>query len=401
MSEFVIQDVYAIDGQLKGHVDPPIPIRELLSQEHWYLRDSNWDPDFFASGQQAAWFYEKETGETVDGVIGLSLPLVVDILRVTGPVVLSDYNDQITADNFLGKSIYYTKGNFFPGSTQKSDFLGTLTRTLLLRLTTDTRIDPARLFEAFVAGLGRRDIQFMFGESQLQQLVEHFGWAGRIFAREGCLGVGGETCVFDPLVINEANLSVSKVNVFIQHSNHREIVVAPDGSITETSTLTLTNTAQDNEPGVGGTYRTYIRFFVPTDASVSDITMDGVPVASRDADRSAALSIPYIERVDSPGAMQGLGIALEVAPGTNRRLRISYTRGVALPVDGNEMVLDVLHGKQAGISDSEQGLTIHFPVFWKAAAESPNARPLVAKDGEFQYNTTLSADLLLRMRFTK
>lgn len=401
LSDFVIQDVYAVDGQLKGHVDPPVPIRELLSQEHWYLRDSNWDPDFFASGQQAAWFYEKETGETVDGVIALSLPLVVDILRVTGPVVLSDYNDQITADNFFGKSIYYTKDKFFPGSTQKSDFLGTLARTLLLRLTTDTHINPTHLFRAFVAGLSRRDIQFMFVDGQLQRLVEHFGWAGRIFARAGCPETGVETCIFDPLVINEANLSVSKVNAFVKHKNHREIVVAPDGTITETSTLTLINTAQDNEPGVGGPYRTYIRFFVPADASVSDITVDGVPIASRDTKTSAIPGIPYIERVDGPATVQGIGVALEVAPGTNRRLRISYTRGIKLPVIGKEAVLDVLHAKQAGISDGEQSLTIRFPVFWKATAERSNAEPLVAKDGELQYNSTLLTDLLLRIRFTK
>ena len=54
MRDFTIQDVYAVDGQLKGHIDPPGPIRDLLNQEHWYLRDSNWDPDFTQSGARAA-----------------------------------------------------------------------------------------------------------------------------------------------------------------------------------------------------------------------------------------------------------------------------------------------------------------------------------------------------------
>ena len=66
-----IQDVHVVDGQLKGHVDPPTPIKELLEQEHWYLRDSNWNPDFTISGEKAAWFYEKETGLKVDGVIAV------------------------------------------------------------------------------------------------------------------------------------------------------------------------------------------------------------------------------------------------------------------------------------------------------------------------------------------
>ena len=67
--------MYALDGQLKGHVDPPAPMRDLLGQEHWYLRDSNWDPDFKESAARAAWFYEKEGGVPVDGVIAINVPV--------------------------------------------------------------------------------------------------------------------------------------------------------------------------------------------------------------------------------------------------------------------------------------------------------------------------------------
>ena len=80
LSDFRIDDVYTLDGQLKGHVDPPLPIRDLLGQEHWYLRDSNWSPDFKESAIRAAWFYQKEGGESVDGVIAINSPLIVGIL---------------------------------------------------------------------------------------------------------------------------------------------------------------------------------------------------------------------------------------------------------------------------------------------------------------------------------
>lgn len=398
MREFAVQDVYAVDGQLKGHVDPPLPIRELMSQEHWYLRDSNWDPDFRTSGARAAWFYEKETGESVDGVIGISLPLIVDILGVTGPVMLSDYNEQITADNFFGKSIFYTKNNFFPGSTAKADFLGSLSRALLLRITTDTRINPAQIFAAMELSISRRDVQFLFTDSELQQLVEHFGWAGRLFTGNGCQGVAKTACVFDPLAINEANLSVSKVNAFIKHNTHREIVIASDGTVTETLTMTITNTANDNEPGLGGPYRTYIRFYFPTDGVIDDVTLDGVPVGERGSS-TAAGALPYTELVEAPEKTRALAAALEVAPGTDRRLRISYRRGIKMPLpDRDSSVLDVLQQKQAGLSDVAQTLTIHYPVFWKAKSES-EVVPQVAKDGELEYNTILSRDLVVRVVF--
>ena len=46
MNNLDILDVYTIDGQLKGHVDPPDPIRKYFNQPNWFLRDSNFDPDF-------------------------------------------------------------------------------------------------------------------------------------------------------------------------------------------------------------------------------------------------------------------------------------------------------------------------------------------------------------------
>ena len=49
------------------------------------------------------------------------------------------YNNRIklTEENFFGKSLYYTQTNFFPGSTQKKDFLGSLSRAIITKITSD------------------------------------------------------------------------------------------------------------------------------------------------------------------------------------------------------------------------------------------------------------------------
>ena len=44
-----IKDIYVPDGQLVGHVDPPLPIQQAFGQGWWKLRDSNWDTDFTAA----------------------------------------------------------------------------------------------------------------------------------------------------------------------------------------------------------------------------------------------------------------------------------------------------------------------------------------------------------------
>jgi hypothetical protein len=212
MTDLQVQDVYTFDGQLKGHVEPPTPVRELLGQEHWYLRDSNWDPDFSVSAAKAAWFYQKETGNSVDGVLAINTPFIVEILKATGPIDLPDYNDLITADNFYGKSLYYTQNDFFPGSTQKKDFLGTLMRALITKITTSRTTNMAALFRAMTTALAGHDLLMMFGQGELQSVVAHYGWAGRVPSTTGCIGTDAASCSFDPMVAVEANMGVNKVN---------------------------------------------------------------------------------------------------------------------------------------------------------------------------------------------
>lgn len=405
LSDFEIQDVYAVDGQLKGHVDPPKPISEILGQEHWYLRDSNWDPDFKVSSKQAAWFYEKETGENVDGVIAVNVPIVVDLLKITGPIILSDYNDRITADNFFGKSLFYTQKNFFPGSTQKSDFLGTLARMLMTKLTTDRNISSIDLFRTLSEGLERRDVMFYFHESELQKLTEHYGWAGRMLTQEGCRGAG-EACLFDPFAFSEANLSVSKVNYFVSRSALREITIAPEGSIDENVTMTIKNDAQGEEPGVGGSYIAYARFFVPADSTVNDIALDGVPILSRNPNQSGRPDFPYIERVDAPEKISGFGVAFEVAPGTARQVKISYKRDHVFPRDSDRASFEALYYKQPGLNTTPLITRIRYPVSWRATDDSgtegkDGGVTVIAKEGEFEYNTTVLADTFMRIQFAK
>jgi hypothetical protein len=401
MSDFTIQDVYALDGQLKGHVDPPVPIRELMGQEHWYLRDSNWDPDFKESAARAAWFYEKESGTTVDGVIAVNVPVIVDILSATGPVLLSDYNDTISAENFFGKSFYYTQNDFFPGSTQKSDFLGTLARTLVTKLTSDKSVNSIAIFKAVTAGLMRKDIVFNFTDSNIQQLVEHFGWGGRVSDGGGCDGVEKDICTFDPFIFTEANVSVSKVNYFVKRSAVREITIAPDGGLTESWSVTIRNTsdASNVTPGIDGTYKPYIRFLVPSDVQVHDVTLDGQPIHSRDPKLKGVPVIPYVENTTT-SSLRGVGVAMEVPAGTQRTLRITVSRSQVLPFGRGGSVLDLMYYKHPGISDEAVNTIIRYPLYWSVTPENIT-QTFLAKEGQLEYNSTILQDQIIRLRFTK
>lgn len=395
MTEYAVRDVYALDGQLKGHVDPPEPIRDLLSQEHWYMRDSNWNPDFSVSGQKAAWFYEKETGESVDGVAAISLPLVIDLLRITGPLTLTDYQERITAENFFGKSFYYTQEGFFPGSTQKSDFLGSLSRTLLTTVLGGGVKHPEQLFQAVADSLQNRNLQLYFLNPELEQLVRQYRWAGVFLDRTGCAGIGTAGCSRDPLALVDANMAVSKINYFIKKEAVRELVFGEDGSLTETVSLTVQNTADTIERGVSGPYVSYLRLYLPQDASVDRVMINGQAVPGKKSAVSGPQPLPYLENVLNNNGLRSVAVAWEIPMSSTATLQAVYRRPHVVDTRLPQVFVDIMDDKQAGAPDLPLSIRVRFPASWTLTGQSQKigiTEPVVAKDGNLEYNTILSHD---------
>jgi len=393
LTDLDVQDVYTLDGQLKGHVDPPRPIREILEQEHWYLRDSNWDPDFKKSAAQAAWFYEKETGKQVDGVWGINTGLVVDLLRLTGPLTLPDYNDRITADNFFGKSLYYTQNDFFPGSTQKKDFLGNLTRVLLNKLTTGGGVSPLSMLKTILEALARRDLIFYFTEPQLAALVAQSGWAGTVPREASCLGI--THCLAEDLYLIEANLGVSKANYFVQRQGAWQVTFDESGTPTMTLTLVYRNTYRQESDSGGGAYRNYLRLILPSDATLTALNLNGASLALRTLSERSRPSFPYAEE-ENQGTSKTLGLAFEVPPGQESRLTVSYQRARQLEFWPEGTTYELFLYKQPGLADSPWQIVVKHPLAWQVSPSEPKG--FLAKPGLVEYNTNLSQDQVLRLK---
>lgn len=400
MTNLDIQDVYTFDGQLKGHVDPPIPIKELLGQEHWYLRDSNWDPDFKEAATRASWFYQKESGSAVNGVIAINTPFITALLDATGPIELRDYHDRITAENFYGKSIYYTQNDFFPGSTQKKDFLGSLSNAILSNITTSGSVNTTKLFRAITNALKSHDLMMMIADPQLQSLVEHYGWAGRVPSAGGCEGTDISICRVDPFMSVESNMGINKVNYFVTRTLKREITVRSDGTRDERVTITIHNgsgTINNNLP-----YRTYIRFLLAGGSSPGSVSSGGTTIATKRPNISNAL--PYVETTTLASGQSVIGVALDVPAGTDKDVVLAYSATQPVPIGAAGRILDVLTQKQPGIPDENVTTVISYPVGWTAGIEnnqvSPAPADFIAKPGQLEYNTILTRDDLTRIRFT-
>lgn len=377
-----VHDVYSADGQLKGHVEPPVPIKNILGEAGWFLRDSNWDPDFQVSAQRAEWFLEKETGRSVDGTIGITLNLAQALLRVTGPVRLLDFDEDISAENIYERAQYHAEANFFPGSTQKKDFLGSVAKALLERLKKASSGETLKLGHVFEDALNQRDIQVFFHNPQTQSVFAGLRWSGAVLAPKECLV---DNCLSDFVYIVDSNLGVNKGNYFLKKHYSEKISLTSQGEVVHTLIGEFQNTAT-SESWPAGRYKTYIRLYFPEGSILGDALVRG---SSSDSWTRVSLQDTYSEH-----QKQVKGFTLDVPIKEGRTFSIAYKSPSRIDMT-KKGALVFYWQKQAGASTDQISWALTAPsglqVIAPGAKESFDIQPGV------EYNQTLSFDQLYQV----
>ncbi len=268
IDEFKIHDVYDADGLLKGHVEPPFPVRRYLEVPHLYMRDSNFDVDFSKAVSTVAFMYALETGEKVDGAIAIDLSMLKKLLEATGPIDVPDYKETVTPENFFLVTESHVEKNFFPGSTQKKDFLRSLFNSLTLRLEQGENISYTKLVKALNDSLLEKHLILSFNNLSIQNLFIANNWTSSLWEsrkRE-------EDTTLDFLGINEANLGANKANYFISRSMSQKVKISENGEVQEEVGLALRN---NSNIWPGGDYVNYVRFIIPKNSNLLGIKIDG------------------------------------------------------------------------------------------------------------------------------
>lgn len=365
MSELIVNDVYSADGQLRGHVEPPTPIKNYLGEANWWLRDSNWDPDFPTTAQRAEWFLDKEMDQKVDGVFGIDLNVVKDTLKLTGPIFLPDYNLSITSDNLYEKTQAEAEEEFFPGSHQKRSFITALSRSLVSQIENLGRDKKLPLLYDLIQNFSKRHIQAFLHNNELQDSFSALGWAGAV-ENPSC----GDGCYADLVGITEANVGVNKANYFVDRKIELKVVVKPN-EIDRSLTLNLRNKA-NGALGTPAKYKVYVRIFVPQDSNI-------LKVKRVTGDYEEDLE-PEI--FDTHGRHE-VGVITEVLAGNNQKIVFDWqTRS---DDQTNTGTYGLYVRKQAGVTDDP----------WEINIYSREAG--LTEGGAYTYNTILTRDFVTRV----
>ena len=371
LSEFNVSDVYSADGQLKGHVDPPTPIKNYLGEANWWFRDSNWDPDFPISAKRAEWFLDKEIDKQVDGVIAIDLKPIQDFLKLNGGIYLSDYDLNITDINLYEEVQSEVQDNSFPGTHQKASFLTALSRSILNEASMVSFSDKIGILKLFYDNLEERHVQVYIHDGIFQESLSQLNWDGSVFV-PSC----DEGCFSDMVGIVEANLGVNKSNFFVKR-NIETFVNIDEDIIKRTLILTVENGATAGL-GPSGRYKSYIRLLVPQNSTDIQVTSEyGQDIRILDPDI-----------VDAKGRKE-IGVIFETLAGDTKKLQYSWSTRLDKAINSYNLYIR----KQAGVDEIPFVMSVHTPFNILGS----NLEFTLTEDSNYLYNTTLTRDLSARL----
>ncbi|MBU3924820.1 DUF4012 domain-containing protein, partial [Patescibacteria group bacterium] len=246
-----LNDVYNIDGQLIGNIEPPRPIKKISAA--WSLHDANWFFDFPASSEKINWLYEKAGGETMDGVIAINPKVVLDLLKAIGPVKVEKYGVELSEKNFIDLTQRQVENEYDKTVNQPKLFLADFLMELEEKFDSLPAYKKISIAKNFIVNLDQKDIQINFKDSGAQAFVENQNWAGKANNSEK-----------DYLAIVHSSINGFKTDAVMDEDAFLSSEIKENGSIINTLTITRTHNGEESmDDWYKKVNSDYLRVYVP------------------------------------------------------------------------------------------------------------------------------------------
>lgn len=271
--------VYDLDNRLAAVVTPPDDLKQVLGEERWYLRDSNWNPDFPTSAKQITWFLEQQLNKKVDGVIAINLGVIEDVLRATGPLELDQYNELLTDRNLAERMEFHSEVTLVE-SDQASDYTVTVLQELLAKLTQLPKDKSTDFLSVIGQQLKEKNLLISLADGNESATLSLLGWTGELVKPNCPAQFSATPCIVDSLAIFDSNVGVNKANFQLTRKDTHQVELSPTQA-NHTHTIEFENKAQSNA-WPKGTYQSYVRLALPSSAKLQSIMINGQQLFAKD-----------------------------------------------------------------------------------------------------------------------
>ncbi|MDZ7798392.1 MAG: DUF4012 domain-containing protein [Patescibacteria group bacterium] len=259
--EFKTNNVYNLDEKAENlNIDPPEPLTKYNKTSQWFLRDSNWSPDFPTSAEKALWFYEQEGGseKNFDGVIAITPDLIESLIELTGSITV--HGVKFTRENFTDTLQYQVEKGFLQkdiDESQRKEIIGDLSKVLIENLYSLPQAKWDDLFQIIDKELQEKHFLLYFKNEQAENLLKQNNWGGQVIQNPG-----------DYIMFIDTNLASLKTDPYVTRNFEYNLT---DKGDYYAANLKVNYKNEADFTWKTTRYRTYFRLYVPQGSQLIDI----------------------------------------------------------------------------------------------------------------------------------
>ena len=380
---FQTNNVYDYDrfahNRLK--IMPPAPISKYLNVDGWYLRDSNWSPDFVEAAHQIEWFYHQEVALSsgtlknynIDGVIAITPKIISEFLSTVGAVEIDSF--VFNKDNFVDRLQYLVEVGYQEQNVeywQRKNIIGNLGQKLIARTENLNLQGWLKILQSTLDNLNAKHIQLYIKNDIVQNIINKENWSGTINSVPG-----------DFLMVIDANLAALKSNQCVIRSIDYTLQPNMRAHVEITYKNNCTFTWKSTR------YRTYTRVYVPLGSEIIESS------GAMEIDRSKQAGQVDVSE-DRDKTVFGAFVSIE--PGAIGKLSFTYQLPAKILNNLNAQGEYQLYiQKQAGTLKDNLQLDLNFPYEIKLTYPSEDRH--LWGDKQYKFSTDLEIDRQIRIGF--
>lgn len=257
-NNIITEDVYHLDMPCidKLKVTPPAPISKYMGVTYWWLRDSNWSPDFPTSAKQIEKMFLAESecagrkNAKPTAIIAINPDLISDLLKLVGPITVE--GETYDSSNFqpllqYNVEIAYQEKDIT--SWNRKNIINSVVSELekrLINLPSNKWPDVLGILQNNIA---KRNLQIYFDNASSQKIATD-------------LNITGETkqTTKDYLMVIDANLAAFKSDSVMEKKISYSVSSDTDSLI---SRVTLDYKHNGGFDWRTTRYRSYTRIYAP------------------------------------------------------------------------------------------------------------------------------------------
>lgn len=376
VKSFKTTDVYTLDRLVENKVKEPspYPLQKYNLTPTWFLRDSNWSPDFSVSSQSIMRKYLEEVSflsesekttipysKELKGVIAITPMFAQEILKIIGPITVA--GQTFTSDNIADKLEYQVEFGYakqgIPES-QRKEIIATLMDQCLQKLSQLPLKDWSLVISAMEKAFQEKQFLVYHTDPSVEQVISSVGWGGRMI-----------TTTSDVQGVVDANLASLKSDPSVHRTIKYELFQNTNNDWIGRTTVHYQHTGTFDWKTT--TYRTYTRLYTPLGTKLVRILGS---VESTDTSEELGMSV--------------FGSFFTVNPGTSKDLVFEYVLPEQIQSAISNGKYTLTYFKQPGAQNNP--LTLHLDFGKNVLHATPPEAKGAWGDSVYQVEISLDRD---------